>query len=85
MRYLVILALTLRAVLIPTDSYAQPTSQGVPPWPVDLSAHIHANARLRADVEAVNEFRPAYPFWQHVFLIPDGRILYGSARDGRLL
>ncbi len=26
-----------------------------------------------------------YPFWQHIFIIPDGRIVYGSAQDGRLL
>jgi hypothetical protein len=30
-------------------------------------------------------FRPAYPFWQHIFTIPDGRIAFGSAQDGRLL
>jgi hypothetical protein len=30
-------------------------------------------------------FRPAYPFWRHIFTIPDGRIAFGSAQDGRLL
>jgi hypothetical protein len=42
-------------------------------------------ARLAADLEVVQSFRPAYPFWQHIFTIPDGRIAFGSERDGRLL
>jgi hypothetical protein len=33
----------------------------------------------------VRSFRPAYKFWQHLFVIPDGRIAVGSAKDGRLL
>jgi hypothetical protein len=44
-----------------------------------------AEARLRADVAAMQAFRPAYPFWRHVFIIPDGSIAFGSAADGRLL
>src|SRR5689334_13247245 len=42
-------------------------------------------ARLRADVAAMRTFRPRYPFWRHVFTIPDGLIAFGSAADGRLL
>ena len=42
-------------------------------------------ARLRADVVAMQAFRPGYPFWRHVFTIPDGSIAFGSAADGRLL
>jgi hypothetical protein len=42
-------------------------------------------ARLRADVAAMRALRPAYPFWRHVFIIPDGSIAFGSAVDGRLL
>jgi hypothetical protein len=42
-------------------------------------------ARLRADVAAMQAFRPRYPFWRHVFIIPDGSIAFGSAADGRLL
>jgi hypothetical protein len=42
-------------------------------------------ARLRADLDIVKVLRPAYPFWQHIFTIPDGRIAFGSARDGRLI
>lgn len=50
-----------------------------------VSPVISVEARLNADIEVVKAFRPAYPFWQHIFTIPDGRIAYGSARDGRLL
>jgi hypothetical protein len=42
-------------------------------------------ARLRADVVAMRTFRPRYPFWRHIFTIPDGSIAFGSAADGRLL
>ena len=42
-------------------------------------------ARLQADLAVVQEFRPAYPFWQHIFTISDGRIAFGSAQDGRLV
>jgi hypothetical protein len=42
-------------------------------------------ARLQADLTVVKAFRPAYPFWQHIFTISDGRIAFGSAQDGRLL
>ena len=45
----------------------------------------HAVARLAADIEVVKVFRPSYPFWQHIFTIPDGRIAFGSASDGRLI
>jgi hypothetical protein len=45
----------------------------------------HVEARLRSDLDVVKVFRPAYPFWQHIFTIPDGRIAFGSARDGRLI
>jgi len=44
-----------------------------------------AEARLHADLEVVKVFRPSYPFWQHIFTIPDGRIAFGSASDGHLV
>ena len=50
-----------------------------------LAASEYSRARLDRDVTAVQMFRPAYPFWQHIFTIPDGRIAFGSAQDGRLL
>ena len=45
----------------------------------------YVDARLQADLEVVKTLRPAYPFWQHIFTIPDGRIAFGSEQDGRLL
>jgi len=52
--------------------------------PVEAAAAFY-RARLDADLIAVQAFRPAYRFWQHIFTIPDGRIAFGSAEDGRLL
>lgn len=45
----------------------------------------HARLRLAADVSALQSYRPGYPFWRSVFVTPDGSVLFGSARDGRLL
>ena len=45
----------------------------------------YAAARRRDDFDAMQTFRPGYPFWQHVFILPDRSIAYGSAVDGRLL
>jgi len=39
--------------------------------------------RVRADIGAMTKFRPGYPFWRHVFTIPDGQVVFGSAVDGR--
>jgi len=50
-----------------------------------LSSSAVVAARLRADVAAMRAFRPRYPFWRHIFTIPDGSIAFGSAADGRLL
>ena len=33
----------------------------------------------------MQEYRPGYAFWQHVFTLPDHSIAFGSATDGRLL
>lgn len=44
-----------------------------------------ARARLARDLQALETFRPGYPFWRHVFSTPDGAVVYGSARDGRLV
>jgi len=53
--------------------------------PAAQAASDFARSRLELDLAAVQAFRPAYPFWQHIFQIPDGRIVFGSATDGRLL
>jgi hypothetical protein len=44
-----------------------------------------ARLRLEQDYAAMRAYRPAYSFWQHIFTIPDGSVVYGSAEDGRLL
>jgi hypothetical protein len=72
-----------QAPLTPTGAMraaaAEPTAR--------VSARLPAAAvgRLLADLDAVQAFRPAYPFWRHVFTVPDGAVAYGSRTDGRLL
>jgi hypothetical protein len=53
--------------------------------PAPHAAQDVIQARVRADVTAMQAFRPGYPFWRHVFTIRDGSIAFGSALDGRLL
>ena len=50
-----------------------------------LATEDPVEERRRADYAAMQRFRPGYPFWQHVFTIPDGSIAFGSYGDGRLL
>jgi hypothetical protein len=52
---------------------------------VPSSAQVYARARLQDDVAALQAYRPAYPFWRHIFTVPDGAVIFGSAVDGRLL
>ncbi len=52
--------------------------------PVRRAAEFTA-ARRRDDFAAMQTYRPGYAFWQHVFIMPDHSIAYGSAVDGRLL
>jgi len=49
------------------------------------TARDHARARLADDIAALQHFRPGYSFWRHVFTIPDGAVVFGSAQDGRFL
>ena len=49
------------------------------------AAYYRTQLRLQDDLEAFRRFRPAFPFWRHIYTIPDGHILYGSAATGRLL
>jgi len=64
----------------PWSTRPSPTVIRVPQPTVDP-----VQERLRADLAAMQAFRPRYPFWRHVFTIPDGSIAFGSAADGRLL
>jgi hypothetical protein len=59
---------------------------------VGLSATSHSDeydeyisTRFQDDLAALRTFRPGFAFWQHIFVIPDGNIAFGSAVDGRLL
>ena len=49
------------------------------------AAYYRTQLRLQEDLAAIRRFRPAFPFWQHIYTVPDGHILYGSAETGRLL
>jgi hypothetical protein len=51
-----------------------------PPTAADVAA-----TRRRDDFAAMRAYRPGYPFWRHVFTLPDHSIAFGSATDGRLL
>ena len=93
----VLAGLTLGGVADETGSAvvrAQTVAEVGPPAPVELatvadgpmaSATGHAQARYAADVAAFQTHRPAYSFWQHIFTIPDGNIVFGSAADGHLI
>lgn len=48
-------------------------------------AESRVAARHLADVAALTSSRPGFAFWEHVFRIPDGSIVFGSATDGRQL
>jgi hypothetical protein len=55
------------------------------PTPKMGSAREIVALRRQDDLAAMETFRPGYAFWQHVFVLPDHSIAYGSAIDGRLL
>ena len=59
--------------------------EAVDAGPLEPAARPFLAARYQSDLAAIGEHRPAHPFWQHVFTIPDGRIIFGSELDGRLL
>jgi hypothetical protein len=51
----------------------------------DDTAQPFARGRYEADLEAMQTYRPGFRFWHHVFTVPNGRMAFGSAADGRLL
>ena len=71
--------------LLAAEVIGQTSTGATPPARAELAAHGFIRARYYADQVAVQAFRPAYRFWQHIFTIPDGRIIFGSAETGRLL
>ena len=68
--------------LIATEVFVQSAAGGTLPAGVALD---YTQARYQADLMAVRRSRPSYRFWRHIYTIPDGRIIYGSAETGRLL
>ena len=80
------LALAAAGSALQAQTTLSNTSDAVAPTPpAALAASEYSRARLDLDMLAVQSYRPEYPFWQHIFTIPDGRIAFGSAQDGRLL
>ena len=71
--------------LLAAEVIGQTSAGATPPARAELAAQGYIRARYYADLVAVQAFRPAYLFWQHIFTIPDGRIIFGSAETGRLL
>ena len=87
----VIVATTALVAAIPLAAWTvgaqRPNAQAADVRPA-TTAHVPANpvdARRRADFAAMQNYRPGYAFWQHVFTLPDHSIAFGSAVDGRLL
>jgi len=85
-RYVTVAASVLGVVVPAWIVAARGATPAVPMTtpPGSDSAQI-VEARRRADVAAMQTFRPGYEFWRHVFSLPDGSIAFGSAVDGRLL
>src|SRR5258705_8739624 len=61
-----------------------PTAAATPPQPAAPPVSP-VEARPPADFEAMQAFRPGYPFLQHVFTLHDGSISFGTASDRRPL
>jgi hypothetical protein len=91
MRARAIVALAALSAAIPVAAWSVVVRRSTLQPPAVTPAHSPTaaedpvGARWRADVVAMQTFRPGYAFWQHVFTIPDGSIAFGSASEGRLL
>jgi hypothetical protein len=82
---LVCLAVPLTASNVVVRQSGEPAAPAIATTNPAQTLSDAVQGRLRADVAAIRAFRPGYPFWRHVFTIPDGSIAFGSAVDGRLL
>ena len=77
----------------PVVARAQSPTDAGPPVPAYLAAPAgslaaavaYGQARYEDDIASFEVHRPAYRFWQHIFSIPDGSVVYGSAADGHLV
>ena len=50
-----------------------------------IPVRAHVRVRMQDDLAALQAYRPEFPFWRHIFTVPDGSVVFGSAVDGRLL
>ena len=85
-----VICLVVPATAIVAASWRVVTRRASEPVATPSQAQVrhaadYAAARRRDDFAAMQTFRPGYPFWQHVFILPDHSIAYGSGVDGRLL
>src|SRR5262245_27925721 len=81
----VIPASASKVVTAPVSVHAVAHVREAMPLTTPLTAADVSAERRRQDFAAMEEYRPGYPFWQHVFTLPDRSIAFGSANDGRLL
>jgi hypothetical protein len=75
----------MRTVLIPILAALVLAAPRVVAQDAAVSTPEAPLTRFDLDVRALERHRPGFPFWQHIFTIPDGAIAFGSATDGRLL
>lgn len=64
------------------------TGASTPHVPIDAPVAAAADiidARRQADIAVMERFRPGFAFWQNIFTIPDGYVVFGRASDGRAL
>jgi hypothetical protein len=73
-------ALEVRPIRAPAGASAE--AEALTSGPTE---HVAARERLDRDLDAMRTYRPGFAFWAHVFSVPDGRVAYGSATEGRLL
>ncbi len=69
--------------VVPAPAESIPPEGRIPSG--DAAFREYSRARLAEDIEVLDALRPSYPFWKHIFTIPDGHIAFGSRTDGRLL
>ena len=78
-------AAILLLIYAPADGVRAQRAAAGSSGPAARAAYYQTQLRLQEDLAAFREFRPSYPFWQHIYTVPDGHVIYGSAEDGRLL
>src|SRR5687768_2943370 len=89
MRIAAVLFLLTSALVAPASHrLAAQMAVPVPAAPAERAlwaAQQYVRARMQDDVAELRARRPSCPFWRHIFTVPDGSIVFGSAADGRLL